>query len=313
MSRIFERLSLQLAEYRYAMRVVSTRHLPELQEEIDERLRQGLLNEVFFQERLAWFNFKTPESLADAQSLIVVAVPRPQTQAVFAWNGRSKALMLPPTYTGYKETAEKVQALLAEILGREGYRVVGTALPLKLLSVRSGLAEYGRNNICYVVGMGSFLQLVAVYSDMPCEKDQWQEARMMKSCENCQLCRQACPTGAIPSDRFLLRAERCIVYHNERKGDIPFPEWINPSWHNCVVGCLYCQRACPHNKGFLQWTDKKEEFTEKETALLLEGVPRDRLAAETMKKLESLALLDYLDELPRNLSAFFKKCSHQRY
>jgi epoxyqueuosine reductase len=310
MSRIFERLSLQLAEYRYAMRVVSIRHLPELQEEIKERLRQGSLNEVFFQERLAWFNFKTPESLPNAQSLIAVAVPRPQTQAVFTWNGRSKALMLPPTYTAYEETAEKVQALLAEILGREGYRVASTALPLKLLSVRSGLAEYGRNNICYVVGMGSFLQLVAVYSDMPCEKDQWQEARMMKSCENCQLCRQACPTGAIPSDRFMLRAERCIVYHNERKGDIPFPEWINPSWHNCIVGCLHCQRACPHNKDFLQWIDKKEEFTEKEITLLLEGVPRDRLAAETMKKLESLALLDYLDELPRNLSVFFKKRSH---
>lgn len=302
-----EKLSLQLAEHYYASMVVSTRHLPELQEDIEGSLKQGLLDEDFFQERLAWFKFKVPESLPEAQSLIVVAVPRPQSQAVFTWNGRSQALILPPTYTAYDETTKKVQVLLAEILEREGYKVASTALPLKLLSVRSGFAEYGRNNISYVSGMGSFLQLVAAYSDMPCEKDQWREAKMMKSCQECQLCRQACPTGAIPSDRFLLRAERCIVYHNERKGDIPFPEWMDPAWHNCVVGCLHCQRVCPHNRSFLQWIGEREEFTEKETELLLEGASRDRLSTETLRKLKNLSLIDYLDKLPRNLGVFFRK------
>ncbi len=307
MNRFMEKLSLQLAEHHYATTVLSTQHLHELQEEIEESLKRGLLNEDFFQERLAWFKFKIPESLPEAQSLIVVAVPRPQTQAVFTWNGRSQALMLPPTYTAYDETTKKVQVFLAEILEREGYKGASTALPLKLISVRSGLAEYGRNNISYVSGMGSFLQLVAVYSDMPCEKDQWREAKLMKSCQECQLCRQACPTGAIPSDRFLLRAERCIVYHNERKGDIPFPEWMDPAWHNCVVGCLHCQRVCPQNRKFLQWIGEREEFTEKETELLLEGASRDELTTVTIKKLEHLSLTDYLDNLPRNLSVFFRK------
>jgi epoxyqueuosine reductase len=36
-------------------------------------------------------------------------------------------------------------------------------LPLKSLAVRSGLAAYGRNNVCYVPGMGSFLELVGLY------------------------------------------------------------------------------------------------------------------------------------------------------
>lgn len=131
------------------------------------------------------------------------------------WNGETLALILPPTYVGYDETRKWVEDLLAQILRTKGYRVVRPSLPLKLLAVRSGLGWYGRNNICYVPGMGSFLQLVSVYSDLPCQKDSWREAQMMPSCQNCYACRLSCPTGAISSDRFLLRAERCIVFHNE--------------------------------------------------------------------------------------------------
>jgi epoxyqueuosine reductase len=134
----------------------------------------------------------------------------------------------------------------------------------------------------------------------------------MKRCQNCQACRKACPTGAISSDRFLLHAERCIVFHGEKKGDIPFPSWIDPSWHNCLYGCLHCQRVCPEDKEFLQWIDEKEEFSEEETGLLLEGITRDQLPATTAKKLEYLDLIDSLDSLPRNLGVFFRKNNHQR-
>jgi len=155
--------------------------------------------------------------------------------------------------------------------------------------------------------MGSFLQLVAIYSDMPCEEDSWQEAAMMQTCEACELCRRACPTGAIPSDRFLLRAERCITYHNEKRGDVPFPNWMDVSWHNCLEGCMRCQRACPLNKQFLGWIGEEAVFSEKETVLLLEGESRDKLPRETIRKLELLDILDDLNILPRNLSVFFRQ------
>lgn len=310
MKRFVDELLLHLAERGYQGRVVSIQRLRELQEEIEERYRQDLFDKEFYQERLASFDFQIPDSLPEAMSLIVVAVPRPQSQAVFTWNGKSRELILPPTYVAYEETRKRVEDLLAGILDPKGYRIARTKLPLKLLAVRSELGWYGRNNICYVPGMGSFLQLVAVYSDLPCEKDDWREAQMMESCQNCHACRQHCPTGAIPSDRFLLRAERCIVFHNEKPGDIPFPAWMNSSWHNCVVGCLHCQNVCPQNKDFLQWIEGKEEFSEEETALLLEGVPRDHLPAATVRKLEQLDLIGYLDSLRRNLGVFFKKSEH---
>jgi epoxyqueuosine reductase len=195
---------------------------------------------------------------------------------------------------------------VAKVVGKEGYKVATPVLPLKLLATRSGLAEYGRNNITYVSGMGSFTRLAAVYSDMPCKEDGWQEARMMKRCENCDLCRKACPTGAIPQGRFLLRAERCLTFHNENKGSIPFPGWIKPSWHNALVGCLTCQNACPENRPFLKSVGETAEFNEEETRLLVKGTPREQISAPTMEKLKLLSLTDYYDELPRNLSVLLK-------
>jgi epoxyqueuosine reductase len=310
MKRFVDDLLLRLEERGYQGRVVSIRRLRDMQDEIEGHYRRGLFDREFYEERLAWFDFRIPSSLPEAESLIVVAVPRPQSQAVFAWNGESRALILPPTYVAYEETRKRVEDLLAEILGTKGYHIARTKLPLKLLAVRSGLGSYGRNNICYVLGMGSFLQLVAVYSDLPCQKDDWREAKMMESCKNCHVCMQRCPTGAIPTDRFLLRAELCIVFHNEKPGDIPFPDWINPSWHNCLVGCLHCQNVCPQNKDFSQWIEGKEEFSQEETGLLLEGVPRDRLPAATVRKLEQLDLIGYLDSLRRNLGVFFRKSEH---
>ncbi len=307
MDRFVDEVLSRLREFGYQVRTVSIEHLHLLRKQIEEQRNEGLLDNQFFQERLGWLRFQIPESLPKAQSVIVVAVPRPQTRAVFTWNGIRRPLVLPPTYTAYKSITEQVQNSLARILSEKGYSVTGTALPLKLLAARSGLAEYGRNNICYVSGMGSFLQLVAVYSDMPCEEDSWQGAKMMQACEECELCRRACPTGAIPSDRFLLRAELCITYHNEKKGDVPFPNWMDASWHNCIEGCMRCQRACPLNKQFLDWVGEEEEFSEEETALLLSGASRDRLPEKTVRKLAHLDILDDVGILPRNLGVFFKK------
>jgi epoxyqueuosine reductase len=295
----------ELRKRGYQARAVPIQHLPALQDDIKERYRQGLFDNEFYETRLAWFNFAPPKDFA-AGSLIVVAVPRPQTQATFKWKGESYPLIVPPTYTSYDEITKATAALLSELLERKGYRTAGTALPLKLLAVRSGLSQYGRNNITYVPRMGSFLQLVAVYSDLPCRNDTWQEVAMMKACEKCHLCREACPSGAISSDRFLLRAERCIVYRNEMPGNVPFPDWMKSSWHNCLIGCMLCQRACPMDRKFLNWVEDRQEFSEEETTLILERTKLDELPEITVTKLKNLSLAEDIDRLPRNLAAFFE-------
>lgn len=79
MSRFAEELLLDLVERGYQGRIVSIQHLRDLQEEIEGRYKKGLLDEEFYQERLAWFDFHVPDSLPQAMSLIAIADPRPQS------------------------------------------------------------------------------------------------------------------------------------------------------------------------------------------------------------------------------------------
>jgi hypothetical protein len=57
----------------------------------------------------------------------------------------------------------------------------------------------------------------------------------------------------------------------------------------------------------LKWIEGRKEFSEEETGLLLEGVSRDRLPTATVRKMEHLDLIEYLNSFPRNLGVFFKK------
>jgi epoxyqueuosine reductase len=297
----------QLEERGYKARIVSIQHLQELQQGIEGYYRQDLIDAELYQEYLTSFTFSIPNSLPHARSLIIVAVPQPQTRVTFAWNGKSIPVIVPPTYLHSKRTDKQVEDLLGEILGRHGYRVTQARLPQKLLAVHSGLGAYGKNNICYVDGMGSFHRPVAFYSDFPCQEDNWQEVHMMEACQRCSACLRKCPTGAITSERFLLHAERCITFRNEKPGDVPFPKWIDPSWHNCLVGCLDCQTICPQNRDVLQWIDEGAQFSQEETALFLEGVSLDQLPAATVKKLQHFDMVEYLDLFPRNLHVFFER------
>jgi epoxyqueuosine reductase len=112
---------------------------------------------------------------------------------------------------------------------------------------------------------------------------------------------KACPTGAITPDRFLLNGARCLTFHNERKGELP--PWISPSWHNCLVGCLYCQKACPVNKDVFKSVKEGPVFSEKETAFILQDQPENKASKHALKKLESLDMIEYLPVLGRNLRA----------
>jgi epoxyqueuosine reductase len=306
MENMIEKLYAMVEDQGLKARVVSIRHLPELQQELLERNSTGQFDQEFYRERLTFFDFTQPVDLPAARSLILVAIPSPQTRVGFTWHGKKQALILPPTYRGHNLIYDQTGGILGEILASDGYRLVQARLPQKLLFTRSGLAEYGRNNITYIPGLGSFYQPTVFFSDLPCEEDTWGEPRMLARCQTCQACMIKCPTGAINEDRFLLHAERCLVFHNERTASLPFPAWIDPAAHNSLIGCMLCQQYCPEDKPFLDWFEGDEEFTAEETAMIMQGIQEEQLPFETRQKLERLELTEDLDKLPRNLGVFFQ-------
>jgi epoxyqueuosine reductase len=285
--------------------IVPVTHLADFQKEIVGRHNDGAFEEVFFQERLTYFDYALPAHLHEARSLIITAAPQPQQRVGFKLKGKPYHFTVPPTYSS--DTDRAVESVLSAILQPEGFNLHRAKLPEKLLAVCSGLARYGKNNIAYVEGMGSFHRLKAFFSDLPPLEDNWVGLQSMEQCHKCTACISQCPTGAIVPHRFLILAERCLTFHNERSAE--FPGWIDPSWHKCLIGCMACQLACPVNKKFFNWFEERVSFTEEETALLLEGITRDQLPQATADKLQRLCLLEDLELVTRNLAVLLKQRS----
>ena len=302
-TELYERLE----QRGYTSRVVSIKHVPELRENIENSHNDGAFDEAFYQRYLNKFIYGPPADLPDARSLIVMASSQPQVRIIFNYDGKPRQVIVPPTYLHAEETDRRAMETLREIMEPEGYHVTQARLPNKVLAVRSGLATYGRNNVTYVEGMGSFFRLSAFYSDLPFDgMDEWRDMSVMQRCSECLACTYKCPTRAIDPDRFLLHAEKCITYHNEKPGEIRFPDWIKASWHNCLVGCMICQKACPENVDYTGMIEEGPEFSSAETTLLLDGTPGDQLPASMRKKLEEWDLVDLLDVIPRNLGALLE-------
>ena len=302
-AQLSEALYKYIEKQGFQGKIVSIAHVKELQMEIEALCKKGLLDKELYDAYLASFDFECQHTFAEARSLIIVSVPQPQVRVMFVREGQSYPVMIPPTY--YFTLDHQVKDFLEAYLEPQGYRLQKVRLPDKLLAVRSGLAQYGKNNITYVKESGSFHRPAVFISDFPCEADSWGKPTVMEQCENCSACKKACPTDAIESDRFLLHAERCLTFHNERAGD--FCEWLSPAWHNSLVGCMICQKVCPANKEVVKWIEDGAAFDSDETSFILDGVSDDQLPRETLEKLNQLGMMEYYNVLGRNLRVLIER------
>jgi epoxyqueuosine reductase len=181
--------------------------------------------------------------------------------------------------------------------------------PLKALSNRLGLLSYGRNNVGYIEGLGSYFQLVGLVSDMPLAAGSPPPSpaeTLLPRCHKCRICAAACPTGAIEKERILLHAERCYTLFSESLN--PIPEELKPPSPKCLIGCLRCQELCPENKGLLRHKPASVSFDAEETEAFLgikpaaEGPAFDRAQA----MFRELGLTAGLPLFRRNLKRLLK-------
>jgi epoxyqueuosine reductase len=307
-NKMVDAINRKMMENGYAVQVVPIERLKDLQKDVENLKSSDSFNEVVNTIVNDFYRFDLPEVPFKINSIIVVASPSPLVKVNFNWRMKKIPVMIPPTYFDSFENPIKIESCLNEILSPNGFNIKSAqGLPHKLLGVRSGLSVYGRNNISYINSMGSFALLSAYYSDMKCMEDNWHEIRQMESCKSCTACLNKCPTAAITDDRYLIKVERCITYHNEFTGLCDFPQWIDPSSHNCIVGCLNCQICCPKNKEYLNNIVESVEFNDEETLLLLEGRKFEDIPSSLVQKIKQLNLVDYFDLLPRNLKVLLDK------
>ena len=301
--RLYSEIISQLEDAGFKGRAVSIDRLHELEKEIAGLRDRHIVDETFYRERLTNFRFSIPETLPNARSIFIIAAPQPVSQLTFSWNNREYNVIVPPTYSD--ETDRQAYDRLREILEPRGFRVVKARLPEKMLATRSGLAQYGKNNITYVEGMGSFHRPVVFFTDARLPEEYWGEPRVMERCGKCSACVKKCPTGAIAPDRFLLHAEKCLTFFNE--SERPFPGWLDVSVFHCLIGCMICQEVCPINKSFFQGVFHAAAFSGEETAILLENRPRSQLPPGLLAKLAPTGLLEEYTVLSRNLAVLLSR------
>ena len=283
--------------------VVPVERIADARRRVDEAIAGAGFPESVARELADDLSSPMPEG--DWRSVVIAAVARPLTQADLTWQGEKHSITVPPHYAGYEAVPRAIARRVDELLRPTGYAAAHCGPPLKTLAACAGLARYGRNNIAYVDGLGSWLQLAACVSDAPPPDDTpWGEPGLLARCERCSACLRACPTGAIQADRFLLHTERCLTLVNEDRA--PFPEWVDPAWHTCAVGCLRCQQVCPENAGIELIVDPPELFDDKESAAILAATDRAELSAATLDKLERCGLDYSPDLIARNLTALLR-------
>lgn len=289
----------------FRFRTVAVGHVQELKSWMDQLDKAGKLSaNKTWRRYVGSFQYAPPATLPNARSLVIMATPLLNTKIVFNASGRKYSILIPSGYVddGLK-TADYQNMLYQNGVVSKDSKLERARLPLKQLAVRSGLAMYGKNNIAYVDGYGSFHQLLAFYSEQKLP-DHWGGLKMLRLCKGCSICTRECPTGAIHESSFVITHEKCITLYNELSD--PLPDWIPAKAHNTLIGCLKCQKTCPGNEDLQNDFWDLGEVNETETAALLSGKIDSEMEHTLKIKLQRIGGGDDLGYIARNLKLVLK-------
>ena len=145
----------------------------------------------------------------------------------------------------HKILKKKLKSLCSEIESLEQgiktrYYVDDGPVLEKSWAVKSGIGWQGKHTNVIEPDYGSFFFLCEILINRELVFDKPAE----DLCGSCNICVNACPTGAI-YEPYKLDANLCISYQTiENRNEIP-PHIETDGW---IFGCDICQDVCPYNK-----------------------------------------------------------------
>lgn len=114
------------------------------------------------------------------------------------------------------------------------------------MAVKGGLGVKGENSLLITEKWGSFVFIGEILTDMPLEAVLCET----KLCEQCGLCKKACPGDAIKSG--FIDKEKCASFISQKKQQLTEEQREILKKARTVFGCDICQKVCPHNKKVLE-------------------------------------------------------------
>ena len=207
---------------------------------IDDRRGRGLFADMSFTMARPERSCHPERLLEDARSVISAALcyyvpgggPGPDEGRLprYAWRDH------------YAELRDRLEALGRRIGGNYRVLVDDNDHVDREAAVRSGVGFYGKNTMVITRTHGSWVILGTLITDVPIEST----APLDADCGSCQLCIDACPTGAL-DEPGVLDATACISYWTQSRQ--PMPGVVREELGDVVYGCDICQDVCPWNRG----------------------------------------------------------------
>lgn len=108
---------------------------------------------------------------------------------------------------------------------------------------RSGNGWIGKNTMLIHPKAGSYFFLAELILDLELEVD----GPMKDYCGRCTRCIDACPTGAISPEGYLMDGSKCISYFTIELREA-IPDAYKGKFENWMFGCDICQEVCPWNR-----------------------------------------------------------------
>lgn len=297
--------------FSFKYKTMSVDHFKDLQKTMDKIKSGGRISKhPIFRGYIDKMGFKIPDQFPEARFIIVMAVFTKLMKVNFHFDAAIHEITIPPLYYDDGISIDDLKNVLQnQVIKEPGYRIEkASQIHLKLLAAKSGLGKYGRNNIIFVDGMGSFITLYAFFTDFPFQEDSWHEIKMLEECEKCRNCVGICPTSCISMEDFVVDVTKCITLYNEIDGK--FPRWMRRGWHNALMGCTKCQIPCPANDKIPDYAGRLEDVTEEETRKILQGECNDELISTLTQKLKGFAPAtskEYFPIFTRNLDVLIRK------
>ncbi|MYD37134.1 MAG: tRNA epoxyqueuosine(34) reductase QueG [Dehalococcoidia bacterium] len=244
-----------------------------------ERVSEGLMDGLpWFTEQRIERGMNPANMLDGARSIISLALshhhegdaealdsqPRGRI-ARYAW-GEDYHRVFARKVRAFIETLPEITGV--EDIGTRWYTDTGPMLD-RAVAERAGVGWFGKNtNI--LTPQGSWMLLAQIITTLDLTPDE----PLKKTCGVCNICVDACPTGAIIAP-YVLDNRKCISYLTiENRG--PIPRELRPFIGDWIFGCDVCQDVCPVNrkaqvgKAYTELTRDAENRARPELVELLE-------------------------------------------
>lgn len=289
------------SDFEYKFKTISVEHIKEIKDWF-KRLKEN--NKLSSNETYSGyidFDFDYKKTMAETKSIVLVAIPQKIASVTFNYKNHKYDVLIPTGYVDDNAKLEDIKTRIRQEITKDTNSLLEIAgLPYKTLAVRSGLAQYGLNNITFVEGYGSFHRLLGFYTNIELD-DNWGPLKTMRLCKGCAICKKSCPTDCIRENNFVIDVDKCIPLYNEVLD--PIPEWIDTKVHHTMVGCLKCQWDCPANTEGIKIIENLADISAEETALILSNRKDEKLQKSiTDKLIARYPSVKYFDYFRRNTS-----------